>query len=126
MQINTTGVAWFEIPVEIFSRAKYFYSRVFECTIPTQQIDSHFVGLLTFGLPQAQGAIICAEGYIPSERGPLIFLNPGLALAPLLERVNEYGGEVLAAAVAIPGGAGHYAIIRDSEGNRLGISAADE
>ena len=117
-------VTWFEMPVEIFSRAKHFYSQVFDCEIPTQNIGSNFVGLLDFGQAQPIGAIIQGEGHIPSDSGALIYLNVGGKMDAVLARVNEKGGEVLLAKTAMPDGKGFYAVIKDSEGNKLGLNTS--
>lgn len=118
-------VAWFEIPVEIFSRAKHFYSQVFDCQIPTQNIGSNFVGLLDFGQEQPVGAIIQGEGYIPSQSGALIYLNVGGSMDAVLERVGQKGGEILLAKTPMPDGRGSYAVIKDSEGNKLGLNTSE-
>jgi hypothetical protein len=62
----------------------------------------------------------------PAEVGTRVFLNLGkgeAALDAALSRAREAGGQVLAAKTSI-GPHGWFAVIRDSEGNSVGLHVA--
>ena len=67
------------------------------------------------------GAIVTGNGCVPSEVGPLIYLNGGYDLNTVLFRVNEAGGRVVMEKTFLSESAGYFALFIDSEGNRLAL-----
>jgi predicted enzyme related to lactoylglutathione lyase len=58
---------------------------------------------------------------VPSEVGPLIYLNGGTDLNNVLSKVNEAGGRVVMEKTFLSETAGYFALFIDSEGNRLAL-----
>jgi len=67
------------------------------------------------------GAIVSGPGCVPSEIGPLLYLNGGEDLNNVLSKVNEAGGRVVMEKTFLSESAGYFAMFIDSEGNRLAL-----
>ena len=90
MEMVTNALNWFEIPVEVFDRAKAFYSRIFDFEMPQMPMGTKQMGFLLFEQGKGiGGAIVKGEGYVPSGHGPLIYLNGGSNLSNVLDRIEE-------------------------------------
>ena len=71
---------------------------------------------------EISGALVCGEGAVPSATGTAVFLNADPDLQVMLDRVEAAGGRILIAKTAIGmEGAGHFAMIADTEGNTVGL-----
>ncbi len=60
------------------------------------------------------GAVVAGEGCVPSEVGPLIYLNSGKDLSPVLNRIEGAGGRVVLPKTLINEDAGYFALFIDS------------
>jgi len=113
-------ISWFEIPAYNHYRSVAFYNYIYGIEITTVEING-----LAMGFFPAEsgigGAIVTGPGCIPSEIGPLIYLNGGEDLNNVLCRINEAGGRVLMEKTYISESAGYFALFIDSEGNRLAL-----
>ena len=112
------AINWFELPSNNFQRAIKFYGEVLKTEL--QPVDMPGAKMAFF--PTADngvgGCVINGEGHTPSMEGSLIYLNGGDDLADPLSRVKAAGGEVLLPKTSI-GEHGHFAIFKDTEGNRV-------
>lgn len=122
MDIIKNALNWFEIPVADFERARHFYSDIFQFDMPVRPMGELMMGFLLHEPDRGiGGAIVYGEGYRPAVEGTLVYLNGGEDLNPVLERVNQAGGQVLVPKTRIAQDMGYYALFRDTEGNRLGL-----
>ncbi|MBN1446693.1 MAG: VOC family protein [Bacteroidetes bacterium] len=116
-------IRWFEIPVVGFDRAKRFYEKLLNIRITEADIGGLLMGFL--GDPDdhasRSGAIVQHEWYHPSEDGVLIYFDAGDDVEPLLARAEMAGGSVLVPKRQISEEMGYMAVIRDTEGNRIGL-----
>ena len=64
------------------------------------------------------GAVVSGEGYEPSDKGSIVYLNGGEDLAGPLEKVEAAGGKVVIPKTSI-GENGFFAHFIDTEGNRV-------
>jgi uncharacterized protein len=63
---------------------------------------------------------------MPAATGTTVFLNCSPDLAPALARVEKAGGKLIVPKTQIPmQNAGYMAVIRDSEGNSIGLHSQD-
>ncbi len=112
-------VCFFEIPALDFERAVKFYSNVFNFSISKCDYEDEIMGMID-SEPIA-GAIFQKSGYEPSDKGVILsfqFSN----ISPILEIVEENGGKILVPKTQIiPEEQGSFAIILDSEGNKIGL-----
>lgn len=120
MEELKSAINWFEIPVIDFDRAVRFYSEIYAYQMPTRDMGS-----LKMGFFQHQpgsgigGSIVSGEGYTPSVDGTKTYLNAGADLTTVLDRVTGAGGTVVMGKTQISPEIGYFAIIDDTEGNRV-------
>lgn len=120
MEELKSAINWFEIPTTDFDRAVQFYSDIYDFEMPTRDM-----GRIKMGFFQHEqgagigGAVVSGEGYIPSVDGTKIYLNAGADLSDVLNRVEAAGGKVVMGKTEIAPEIGYFAMIDDSEGNRI-------
>ncbi len=116
----SNAVNWFEIPVTDYDRAKSFYSNIFGATLTESEMNGLKMAFFPMQSQQGVGgAIVQGEGYVPSDKGTMVYLNGGDDLAPILSRVEAAGGTIVTPKALINDEIGYMAIIRDTEGNKV-------
>ncbi len=113
-------VSWFEIPAIDFGQAVDFYQHIFGITMQQNSTDTNAMAFF----PSSNGvggAIIAGPGSVPSDTGPLIYLNGGKDLSEVLDRVEEVGGRIIMQKTLISEDSGYFAIFIDSQGNKLAL-----
>ncbi len=113
-------VSWFEIPAIDFRQAVDFYQHIFGVTLQENRTDANAMALFptTTGVG---GAVIAGPGSVPSDTGPLIYLNGGNDLSEVLDKVEEAGGRIIMQKTLISEDSGYFAIFIDSQGNKLAL-----
>jgi len=112
---------WFEIPTANFERAIKFYEALFQVTLVRENFGGD-VAMFPADESSTSGALIAPQDdYAPSASGPVIYLDAGADLQPLLDRAGTSGGRVLLGKTPLPPGMGFYAHMLDCEGNRVGL-----
>jgi hypothetical protein len=113
-------VSWFEIPALNFVQATAFYSHIYG--IEMTKIDNNGYSMAFFPTKEGiGGAVVAGPGSIPSDSGPLIYLNGGTDLNNVLSKVPEAGGRIVMEKTFIADDSGYFAIFIDSEGNKLAL-----
>ncbi len=115
-------INWFEIPAKNFDRACKFYGEVLGGEV--QKMDSP-TGVKYGFLPGTEqksvgGAVVFGEGYEPSNKGSVLYLNGGDDLSKPLGRIEKAGGKVLSSKTSI-GENGFIAQFTDTEGNKVAL-----
>ncbi|SRR5260221_5806298 len=118
-------VYWIEIPAKNFERAKSFYETIFNITmnlVPMPRGKYAIFPLDPTALG-AGGAIVEGEGYEPSEKSAIIYMDRGDDLDGPLSKVEKAGGKILLPKTknGANGEFGFIAHFIDSEGNRMGL-----
>jgi len=114
----TNFISWVEIPAAEFERAVNFYTSVLQTDL--QVIEGEQEKMACF--PGGEGAISYAPGFHPGKDGALVSFNAGDDLDGALERVAANNGTVVQPRTKIEAeGRGYFAIITDSEGNKVGL-----
>ena len=124
MVFNTHAINWFEIPVSDFDRAKKFYETIFDYQMPENRMGPARMGFLLYDFQNGGrgGAIVHnPEFYTPSKNGTLVYLNCDPDLSVVLDKVTASGGKVLQEKTSIGANLGYWAMIVDSEGNRVAL-----
>jgi uncharacterized protein len=124
MQFNTHALNWFEIPVSDFDRAKLFYETIFDYEMPVNQMGPAKMGFFLYDFQNGGrgGAIVHHPGmYTPASNGTLVYLNCDPDLQVVLDKVESAGGKTLKPKQEVAPGLGHWALIEDSEGNRVAL-----
>jgi len=113
-------VSWFEIPAIDFNQAVSFYNHIFgiEMIQNITEVNAMAFFPATSGVG---GAIIASPGSVPSDKGPLIYLNGGDDLNNVLNKVEKAGGRIVMPKTLISKNDGFFAIFIDSQGNKLAL-----
>jgi predicted enzyme related to lactoylglutathione lyase len=120
--MNAHAINWFEIPVSDFDRARKFYGTVFGYEMPESMMGPARMGFFLYDFKNGGrgGAIVHnPEFYTPSANGSLVYLNCEPDLQPHLDRVEAAGGKILEPKTIITKELGYWALILDTEGNRI-------
>lgn len=122
MEMTKNAIAWIEIPVSDFDRAKKFYSRIFDYEMPEMPMGPNRMGFLLYDQPGGGigGAIVKGEGYVPAT-GAKVYLNGGTDLNTVLNRVENAGGKVVMPKILITPELGHFGTFQDTEGNIISL-----
>ncbi|MBK8883930.1 MAG: VOC family protein [Bacteroidales bacterium] len=112
---------WFEIPVKNFNKAKKFYETILGSEMQTMEA----MGMKTAFFPADMengigGCIVEGQGYEPSNKGSLIYLNGGEDLSVPLSKVEKAGGKITLPKTSL-GPNGFMAHFEDTEGNKVGL-----
>src|SRR5687768_15375941 len=81
---------WFEIPVMDMDRAVAFYNAV----LAVEMTSNSDMGVPMAFFPNGDGALIKMDEAVPGATGPVLYLNGGDDLQPMLDRVVPAGGTV--------------------------------
>ncbi|MGE0566530.1 MAG: VOC family protein [Bacteroidia bacterium] len=115
------SINWFEIPVKNFERAKKFYEVLLGVPIQEMPHPAYKYGILPGDIQNGvTGGIVEGEGFEPSMKGPLIYLNGGEDLSIPLSKVEKGGGKIILPKTSI-GANGFMAHIVDTEGNKIAL-----
>lgn len=117
------AVNWVEIPVVDIERAAAFYSKLFDAELSI--LDQGVRKLVILPNPNggAGASLNQSNNFLPGDQGPLVYLNGGQDLNPMLQRAEAAGGTKITEKTDL-GGNGFYAIIRDTEGNQIALMSA--
>ncbi|HAX49920.1 MAG TPA: VOC family protein [Ignavibacteria bacterium] len=114
-------INWFELPVVDFDRAKKFYEAIFDAKIEDQMMGPYRMGFLPSDGQGVSGAIVHGEGYTPSDKGAMIYLNADGIIDEVIERISKAGGTVVVPRSPITPEIGDFAIFMDTEGNKVAL-----
>ena len=121
--MKTNPVGWFEIYVQDLPRAKKFYETVLATEL--KPLNSPMPGFEFLAFPMAEGGYGAAGALVKMEGGPcggnsimVYFSCEDCAVEE--QRVAAAGGKVEKAKMSI-GEYGFIALVRDSEGNMIGL-----
>ncbi len=117
------AINWFEIPVKNFDKAKKFYEVILGTIMQPIEAMGMKSAFFSFDMKEGVGGCIMqGQGYDPSDKGTVVYLNGGDDLSTILSKVEKAGGKILMPKMAI-GENGFMAHFLDCEGNRIGIHA---
>jgi predicted enzyme related to lactoylglutathione lyase len=114
-------INWFELPVTDFDRAKKFYESIFESSISDQMMGPYRMGFFPGDGEGVSGAIVHGEGYVPSDKGAMVYLNADGIIDEVIGRIGKAGGKVVVPRTPITPEIGDFAIFLDTEGNKVAL-----
>jgi hypothetical protein len=121
MEMPKNSINWFEIPVADFNRAKTFYENILQFQMATTEMHGFQMGFFPVEQGLVGGAICQGDGYIPTDKGSVVYLNCFDDLSPVLGRVEKAGGKVVVPKMLITPEIGYCAFFLDTEGNRVAL-----
>jgi hypothetical protein len=119
-----SAVNWFEIPATDIERASKFYSTILGIQLDVVQMPTFRTAMFPVDMQKGEigGAISQGEDLTPSATGTLVYLNAQPDLQAVLDRVEAAGGKVVRPKTKVQmEDGGYYAVIADSEGNKVGL-----
>ncbi|MGA1792334.1 MAG: VOC family protein [Thermoplasmatota archaeon] len=116
-----SSLNWFEIPVIDFRRGVDFYNRILDCKMYESVVMGNEMAFFPMEDPGIGGALIKSDDQKPSMDGTMVYLNGGEDLITILDRVEDAGGKVLIPKTKISDEIGHFAVFKDTEGNRVAL-----
>jgi uncharacterized protein len=118
----TNAINWFEIPVTDFTRAKKFYETILGAEIMEMPFPGGRYGMLPADMMNGGvgGGLAQGEGFEPSDKGTIVYLNGGEDLTVSLNKVEQAGGKIIMQKTSI-GENGFMAQFIDTEGNRVAL-----
>jgi uncharacterized protein len=115
------AINWFEIPVTDFIRAKKFYETILGVEIMEMPFPSGKYGMLPADMTNGVGGGLAqGDGFEPSDKGTIVYLNGGEDLSVSLSKVEQAGGKIIMPKTSI-GENGFMAHFIDTEGNRVAL-----
>lgn len=120
--MNNNVATWFELPVTDMQRAQTFYRNVLQADFKEEEASGYQFAIFNANEGSVSGMLVLGEHYQPSQTGAVVYFNGGENLTVPLDRVAQHGGSVLLPKTPIHDGeCGYFALILDSEGNRVGL-----
>ncbi len=119
--MKVDAATWFEVPTSDLERATNFYDLLLGTKL-RRDFFGEPMSLFPVSAAGVGGALVQRVWQQPSACGALVYLNVDSGLAAAIERM-ELGkrGVVIVPISKVPGGSGSYAVVRDSEGNHIGL-----
>lgn len=114
------AINWFEIPCEDLDRAAIFYETLLDVKMERYN-EGNPMALFASEQTGTGGTLVKRTFQKPGRGGTMVYLNCNGELDDVLARVRRAGGLVLMPKTPVPGGHGHFACLRDSEGNHIGL-----
>lgn len=114
--------AWFEIPVADYGRAKAFYEAAFGLKLNEEAMGDMTMAVFPHARDAISGCLLASPWAKPTAHGTVVYLHTPGDLQIVLNRAAQRGAEVLVPKTALPPSTGgFFAVMRDSEGNRVGL-----
>jgi predicted enzyme related to lactoylglutathione lyase len=110
---------WFELFVADLDRATRFYETLLGISLKRENFNSTPMAVFPYD-GGVGGALVKNTQRKPSADGGLVYLDATDKLDACVERTRKAGGEVVLGRTAI-GEHGFIAMVRDSEGNVIGL-----
>ncbi len=117
-------ISWFEIPAADIDRAVKFYSAIFGVKMEQMEWQGVKMAFFPGGQDLIHGALVKGEGYVPSDKGAVVYLNASPDLNAALNKIEEAGGQVLKPKFGI-GEHGFIAYFKDTEGNKVALHSTN-
>ena len=115
------AIHWFEIFVGDLERAARFYQTVLGVELRRENEDGRPMALFASAVQDGVGgALVRQPGREPTENGVIVYLDANGKLDASLARVEQAGGKVVMPKTDI-GPPGFIALVRDTEGNLVGL-----
>ena len=111
-------IAWTEIPALDIERAVSFYNSVFKMSLEITDCGTEKMACF----PGGEGAISFAPNFNPSKEGVLVSFNVPDDIEQSVKRAELLEGRLILPKTKIEAeGRAFFALITDSEGNKIGL-----
>jgi len=119
--VQGTLFGYVAIPTIDFERARRFWGAILGQDLARREGGPFPMAYLPDSSGGIRGHLFQLDGFSPSCQGAILYLNLGLAIDEVLDRVVRGGGRVVHPHTSLGPGKGRWALFLDSEGNRLAL-----
>ncbi|MCE3007559.1 MAG: VOC family protein [Bacteroidetes bacterium] len=125
MMKNT--LTWFEIPAADLDRAMSYYGTLLNAKLEATTMAGEKSNMKMAMLPYQQqeggvgGALVKSDMHKPATTGTVVYLDVTGRLDQVLSAVPQQGGMVLMPKTSLGEHLGHIALMKDTEGNVVGL-----
>lgn len=117
---------WFDIPVADLAAAQHFYERLLDRPMRgTEDLGGDTMLVFAHDKPGAGGCLAHRPGHKATEGGTVVYLDCAPSVQAALDRAVEAGGQVVTPRTLIAPEVGYFALLRDPEGNLVGLHATE-
>jgi predicted enzyme related to lactoylglutathione lyase len=116
----SNAINWFEIFVTDLDRASRFYETMLARQLRREDFGGMQMSIFSSAKEGAGGALVRDPKRAPGTGGTLVYLDATGKLDASLDRVVAAGGAVVLPKTDI-GAPGFIALVRDTEGNQVGL-----
>ena len=122
--MTATTINWFEIPVANLDRAQAFYEKVLGRTLKREAMGGDPMAIFPYQEPATGGCLVAGGPRAAAAgSGVRIYLDCMPSIDAALSRVTAAGGAIVTPKTVLPEGMGFFAVLRDTEGNEVGLHA---
>lgn len=114
-------INWFEIPANDFTRAVTFYNAILGVEIKCTEMFGTKMGFFPTDGTNVSGAIVEGADYKPSADGLHVYLNGGMDLQTVLDKIEPNNGTIIVPKTPISPAMGYFGIFIDTEGNKMAV-----
>jgi len=114
------AINWFELFVNDLDRATRFYEAALEVKLRREEFGGTPMAIFMSAADGAVGGALVKNGRKPGGEGTLVYLNANGKLDAVLGRIEKAGGTVVQPRTDI-GAPGFIAMVKDTEGNVVGL-----
>lgn len=117
-------INWFEIPVNDFDRAEDFYNTIFDIELERMELNDALYGVFpatSRSKYQVGGAIVKGDQNSPSSTGTIVYFDVSGDMNTVVQKAKGKGGKVEVDKREVGLNQGYFAIVHDTEGNRIGL-----
>lgn len=114
-------INWFELPVVDFDRGKKFYETIFGCAISDSMMGPYRMGFFPSDGQGVGGALVHGEGYEPSDKGAVVYLNADGIIDDVISKIEKAGGKIIMPRTNVTPEIGDIAMFFDTEGNKVAL-----
>ena len=119
-----SSISWFEIPTRDLGAAQAFYQSLLGCSMRREAMGPSEGAVFPYEGEGIGGALICGpSANAPSAGGVVVYLDCSPSLDAALQRAIAAGGVIAMPRQALPPGMGFIALMRDLDGNTVGLHA---
>lgn len=119
-----SSISWFEIPTRDLGAAQAFYQSLLGCSMRREAMGPSEGAVFPYEDEGIGGALICGpSATAPSAGGVVVYLDCSPSLDAALQRAIAAGGVIARPRQALPPGMGFIALMRDLDGNTVGLHA---
>lgn len=118
-------LSWFELDMEDYARGKRFYEKLIGKKFEEQDMNGRKMAFFPNAMTHFSGALVEDKMMKPAVDGPTVFLNSRGRIDEMLKTATAEGGKVLVPKTKLPENYGYFAVILDTEGNRVGLQGTN-